>query len=291
MQAASTELVGKIAFITGGSRGIGAATAKKLASQGATVSVIDRDEGGLAAFMKELGGQHIGVVADVTDSSSLEAAVAETLARLGAIDIVFANAGIGSASTVAASPVDVLARIIEVNLIGIVRTVKATLPALTETRGYFLLMSSAAVMKNVPRSSAYAAAKAGVEAFGGSLRLEVAHKGVGVGIAHPGWVNTDLISAAGSRGTDSSFMPWPFNVKTDVDACAALLVKGISQRRRKVYVPRALAAVDTVRGVFTGRLWDVYMKPVAARRVPLMEAAYLDSQRNTASVTSNTNNP
>jgi short-subunit dehydrogenase len=73
-------------------------------------------------------------------------------------------------------------------------------------------MSSAAALKNVPRANAYAASKAGVEAFGGALRLELAHKGVDVGVAHPAWVSTGMISGSGSRAGESRSLPWPFSV-------------------------------------------------------------------------------
>jgi NAD(P)-dependent dehydrogenase (short-subunit alcohol dehydrogenase family) len=129
----------------------------------------------------------------VTDQAALDRAVAGTVEALGGIDVVVANAGIASNGTVAVTPVDALARTIEVNLIGVVRTVSATLPHVTERKGYYLLVSSAAALAALPGLSAYAASKAGVEFFGNALRLEVAHKGVDVGVAHPAWIDTDLV--------------------------------------------------------------------------------------------------
>jgi NAD(P)-dependent dehydrogenase (short-subunit alcohol dehydrogenase family) len=107
--------------------------------------------------------------------------------------VVVANAGVANNGTVAANPVSALVRTIEVDLVGVVRTVSATLPHVTRGRGYYLLVSSAAAFTVLPGMACYCAAKAGVEQFGNALRLELAHKGVAVGTAHPGWVDTDLV--------------------------------------------------------------------------------------------------
>lgn len=264
---------GKVVLITGGGQGIAAATAKTLAERGALLSLVDRNERALEALISDLGEEHLGTVADVTDSASLERATQRTIERFGQLDIVFACAGIGSASTVAVSDTDSLVRIVEINLTGVIRTVKATLEEICKHNGYILLMSSAAALKNVPRANAYAASKAGVEAFGGALRLEVAHKGVAIGVAHPAWVATDLITGAETRAAESRTLPWPFNVVSNVDTCAALLVDAISRRRRKVFVPRSLEIMDIFRWFSTGPLWDRFMKTRSAATVARLEAS------------------
>ncbi|MDJ0350767.1 SDR family NAD(P)-dependent oxidoreductase [Cryobacterium sp. PH29-G1] len=278
-RSAVTDCTGRTVFITGGSQGIGAATARRFAAGGASLVIVDSDRAALAEFMSELGPSHLGVTADVTDSDSLNVAVELAIARFGGIDVVVVNAGIGSASTVLASDIERLARIIDVNLTGVMRTIKATLEAVAASRGHFLLMSSAAVFKNLPRANAYAAAKAGVAALGGALRLEVAHKGVTVGVAHPGWIATGMIAGSSTRSGTSGSLPWPFNVVTDVDACAARLVAAIIRRDRTVYIPGALAFVDTFRFLSTGRLWDAYMKPRSARQVRVWESECAESAR------------
>ncbi|GGF37434.1 short-chain dehydrogenase/reductase [Williamsia phyllosphaerae] len=269
-------VAGKVAVVTGGASGIGAATAAALAAKGAHVVILDRADSTQAAdaLPQANGNRHLGLRADVTDSMSLEAAVAAVIDEYGCLDVVVANAGVAEAGTVAVTPIDALARTVEVNLIGVMRTVHATLPHVIDQRGHFLLVSSAAALKNVPGGSAYAASKAGVEWFGGSLRLEVAHKGVSVGVAHPAWIRTPMYEAqdkidAVREGIQR--LPWPFNVVTDVDDCAAAFVAGIENRSRKIYVPAALAAVDKVRGVFTGRLWDIAVGLRASSTVPALE--------------------
>ena len=266
-------LRGKGVLITGGAGGIAAATARELAAAGAYVALVDRDQAALDRSVARLGGGHLAAAADVTDQLSLELAAQRAVEHFGRLDIVFACAGVGSASTVSASRTEDLLRIVDINLGGVIRTVKATLDEVTRNRGYYLLMSSAAALKNVPRANAYAASKAGVEAFGGALRLELAHKGVDVGVAHPAWVSTGMISGAGTRAGESSALPWPFSVVSSTDTCADLLVHAMAARRRKVFVPRSLAVMDPLRWLSTGPLWDAFMRPRAALSVSRLEAA------------------
>ncbi|HEX8423623.1 MAG TPA: SDR family oxidoreductase, partial [Pyrinomonadaceae bacterium] len=228
---------GKRVLITGPARGIGAETARLLAARGARLSLVGLEAERLAALAGELsGGPHVWFECDVTDQAALDRAVNGTIEALGRIDVVVANAGIASNCTVAAGPLDALVRTIEVNLIGVVRTVSVTLPHVTAARGYYLLVSSAAALAPLPGISTYAAAKSGVEQFGNVLRLEVAHKGVGVGVAHPSWIDTDMVRDA--RHDLSSFdqmlakLPWPFRSITPVRTCAASFVKAIEGRRR-----------------------------------------------------------
>lgn len=268
----------KVVLITGGARGIGAAVGSVAATRGAQVVLLDRDGDAAAQTAASLPGDHLGVYADVTDAASIETAVAAAVTRFGGIDVVVANAGIGEAGTVATRSAEELLRTIDINLSGVVRTVHAALPHVIERRGYLLLVSSAAALKNVPGGSCYAAAKAGVDAFGGALRLEVAHKGVDVGVVHPAWIRTEMYAAQtrlDSFNEGFKKLPWPFNVVTDVDECARIFVRAIEERQRKAYVPGALRYVDAVRGVFTGWVWDVFAKPAAARTVPALEAELL----------------
>jgi short-subunit dehydrogenase len=266
---------GKVVLITGAARGIGAETARLLAKQGARLSLVGMEPEKLRSLAAELGDGHVWFECDVTEQSALERAVEGTLAALGGIDVVVANAGIASHGTVAVTPVDALVRTIEVNLIGVVRTVHATLPHVTASRGYFLLISSAAAFAALPGMSTYAAAKSGVEQFGNVLRLELAHKGVRVGIAHPSWINTDLV-----RDTQQDLksfnemlraLPGPVGVVTSVEDCAAALVKAIERRSRKVYVPASLVTLAAVRQFLTSRASDYIMRRRTRRLVPKVE--------------------
>jgi NAD(P)-dependent dehydrogenase (short-subunit alcohol dehydrogenase family) len=214
--------------------------------------------------------------ADVTDQEAISGAVDATVAALGGIDVVFANAGVANNGTVAVNPPEALVRTVEVNLVGVIRTVSATLPHVTERKGYVLIVSSVAAFTMMPGMAAYAASKAGVEQFANSLRLEVAHKGVRVGTAHPAWIDTDMVRD--QKADLPTFadalerMPWPMNATTSVQDCADAMVDGMRRRRRRVYVPKTMAGVQALRTLFTGPLAELVIRREAKRLLPQLEA-------------------
>jgi short-subunit dehydrogenase len=250
-------LNGQRVLITGPARGIGAHTARLAAAQGARLGLIGLEPARLATLTSELGEGHHWAGCDVTDHASLHRAVTSTVAALGGLDVVVANAGIASIGTVAAGPAEAMVRMVDVNLNGVIRTLNATLPHLIASQGYALLVSSAAAFTAMPGMAAYAASKAGVEQFGNVLRLETAHLGVRVGTAHPIWIDTDLV-----RGYPPSFMsarqklPWPLHTLMSAEACAEAFVRGIAHRQRKIYVPRSMAAVQALRTLTLSKLSD-----------------------------------
>ena len=177
---------------------------------------------------------------------------------------MLANAGVGNSGTVAISPPDVLLRTIDINLYGVVRTVSAALPHITERRGYVMIVSSAAAFTMLPGMAAYVASKAARRAVRQRLRLEVAHKGVKVGSVHPGWIDTDLVRDQRKelKTFEEAFekFPWPMNATTSVEDCADAIVDGIERRRRRVYVPKAIALVQALRTLTTGAVGDFAMR-------------------------------
>lgn len=265
-----------VVFVTGPARGIGERVARLAAARGARLALVGLEADRLAALATELGGDHSWFGCDVTNQAELDAAVAGTIQRYGRIDVVVANAGIANNGTVAVNPADALARTVEVNLIGVMRTVSATLPALLERRGYALLVSSAAAFTVLPGMAAYCASKAGVEQFGNALRLEVAHRGVAVGTAHPIWVDTDLVRD--QRHDLRTFraavrkLPYPLNTTITVERCARAMVDGIQRRARRVYAPRSLAAVQALRTLYTGPIAGAVLAHGARTMVPELEA-------------------
>lgn len=265
----------KVCFITGPARGIGAALARELARRGARLALAGLEPERLAALARELGPGHAWFECDVTDQAAVQRAVSGTVDRLGGIDVVVANAGIASNGTVAVTPIEAMARVIDVNLVGVVRTVSAALPHVVARRGYYLLVSSAAALAAMPGLAAYAAAKSGVEQFANALRLELAHKGVDVGSAHPCWIDTDLVrDARHDLGTFDSMLrrlPGPFGTVTSVEECAAALAGAIERRRRKVYVPRSLAVMSALRTLLGSRLGEAVMRREARRSLPALE--------------------
>jgi NAD(P)-dependent dehydrogenase (short-subunit alcohol dehydrogenase family) len=266
----------KVVLITGAARGIGAETARRLAARGARVSLVGLEPDRLAALAGELGERAVWFEADVTDQAAVDGAVAGTVAALGGIDVVVANAGVANNGTVAVNPPDALARTIDVNLTGVVRTVSAALPHVTQRRGYVLIIASMASFAALPGMAAYAASKAGVEQFANALGLEVAHKGVKVGSAHPSWIDTDLMrdqQADVKTFADAlEEMPWPLNSTTSVEDCADALVDGIARRRRRIYIPRSVMLVQALRSAFTGPVAELLVRRKAKTLVPQLEA-------------------
>jgi NAD(P)-dependent dehydrogenase (short-subunit alcohol dehydrogenase family) len=269
-------LENKVVLITGAARGIGAETARRAAAKGARVALAGLEPDRLRALADEIGDRAVWFEADVTDQDSMDGAVAGTVAAFGGIDVVLANAGVGNSGTVAISPPDVLLRTIEINLNGVVRTVSAALPHITERRGYVMIVSSTAAFTMMPGMAAYAASKAGVEQFANCLRLEVAHKGVDVGSVHPGWIDTDLVREQRKdlKTFDAAFdkFPWPLNATTSVGECADAIVDGMERRRRRVYVPKAIAAVQALRTLTTGAVGNWFIRRESKEIVPQMEA-------------------
>lgn len=266
----------KVVLITGAARGIGAQTARRLAAKGARVALVGLEPDRLRALAAELGDRAVWFEADVTDQASIDSAVEGTVGAFGGIDVVLANAGIANNGTVAVSPADAVVRTIQVNLEGVVRTVCAALPHVTERRGYVAVVSSTAAFTMMPGMAAYAASKAGVEQFANCLRLEIAHKGVKVGSIHPGWIDTDLVrdQRADLKTFDAAFdrFPWPMNATTSVEECADAIVDGIERRRSRVYVPKAIAGVQALRTLTTGPIAAWLIRREAKTMVPQLEA-------------------
>jgi NAD(P)-dependent dehydrogenase (short-subunit alcohol dehydrogenase family) len=270
------KLNGKVVLITGAARGIGERSARLAAARGARLALVGLEPERLESLAAELGGDHLAVEADVTDQDALQSAVEQTVERFGGIDAVVANAGIANNGTVAITPPDVLARVIEVNLLGVVRTVATALPHVTARRGYVLIVSSAAAFSGLPGMAAYCASKAGVEHFANILRLELAHKGVAVGTVHPSWIDTDLTR---DQKTDTAVfqealdaLPWPMGAMTSLDECAAAVVDALERRRRKVYVPRTVGLVQAARALVNSPLADLAFRRSSATMVPRLEA-------------------
>ncbi|HSS24749.1 MAG TPA: SDR family oxidoreductase, partial [Mycobacterium sp.] len=190
-----TSLHGKVVFITGGARGIGAEVAHRLRNKDAKLVLTDLDKAALATLAAQLGGDErvLTVVADVRDLPAMQAAAAAAVERFGGIDIVVANAGIGSYGSVLQVDPEAVKRVVDVNLLGVFHTVRATLPALIDRRGYVLIVSSLAAFAAAPGMAPYDMTKAGNEHLANTLRLEVGHLGVSVGVAHMSWIDTAMV--------------------------------------------------------------------------------------------------
>jgi NAD(P)-dependent dehydrogenase (short-subunit alcohol dehydrogenase family) len=249
-------LNGRTVLVTGAAGGIGAATAQLMAERGATLVLVDVDAHGLEQTVKEIGDDRaIGVVGDVTDLASLEAAVAQGVERFGGLDGVLANAGIGSFGSVLGVDPEAFKRVIDVNLTGVFHTVRAALPAVIERQGYVLVVSSLAAFAAAPGMASYDASKAGAEHFANSLSLEMKPHGVAVGSAHMSWIETPMVQEARQDlptfGEMIDKLPPPLNRTTDVQTCARAFVEAFEKRSRRVYVPGWVGVLGRLRMLLT----------------------------------------
>ena len=240
MASSSWSLQGKTVLITGAARGIGAESARRLAARGARLSLVGLEPELLEQVASECG-EAAWFEADVTDKDELQAAIDGTVERFGGIDVVMANAGIGAGGTVRKMDPDAWERVLEVNLFGVVRTVRAALPHIIERRGYVLPVASVAAAIHTPGMSAYAASKAAVEAFSNSLRGEVAHLGVGVGVAYFSWIDTEMVRGADDNPA-TQFMRaklrGPAGKTYPVSLAGESVAEGVERRARRIIVPR-----------------------------------------------------
>ena len=282
------DITGKVVLITGAARGIGEETARQAAAKGARVALLGLEPERLERIAGELEGragrrddgkpQHTWAHCDVTDQPSLDAAVAHTVAELGGIDVVIANAGIANHGTVAESPADVVARVMEVNLIGVSRTVSATVAEVSKRRGYYLLVSSLAAFTALPGMAAYCGSKAGVENYGNALRFELAHRGVGVGTAHMGWIDTDLVRDV--KADSSTFedtlkrLPPPLGSIASVEECGRGFLEGIAKRKRRIFVPKSVGLLAGLRPITFSWLGDLPILAQARTMVPALEEQF-----------------
>jgi NAD(P)-dependent dehydrogenase (short-subunit alcohol dehydrogenase family) len=246
------EIAGKVVLVTGAARGIGAEAARQLYGRGAQLSLVGLEPEELERRAEELGSRAAWFEADVTDWDALANAVDATVERFGGIDVVIANAGIAPIGTVATIDPAAFERTIEVNLLGVWRTVRTVLPHVVERRGYVLPIASAAAALHLPLMAHYAATKAGVEAFSDSLRGELTHTGTKVGVAYFSFIDTDMVrvsleDSAAKRLRDNT--PGPFKAIAPLPAAGRAIVRGVERRARQVYAPRWVPAVLALRGV------------------------------------------
>jgi NAD(P)-dependent dehydrogenase (short-subunit alcohol dehydrogenase family) len=243
-------VMGKTVFITGAARGIGAESARRLAARGANVALVGLEPDELARVAAQCGTNAAWFECDVTDWDALERAVEGTVERFGGIDVVMANAGIAPAGMTRSMDPRAFERTLEINLMGVWRTVRACLPQVIERRGYVLVIASLAAALHAPGMAAYAASKAGAEAFADSLRSEVKHLGVDVGVGYFGFIDTDLVRGADAHPAIGAFerkSAGPMGKTYPVSAVGKAVADGIAKRRRWVLVPGWLRPVLVLR--------------------------------------------
>jgi NAD(P)-dependent dehydrogenase (short-subunit alcohol dehydrogenase family) len=246
-----SELTGRRVLITGAARGIGAALAERLHARGAQVAVVGLEEDALAEVATRCGGAPWGHC-DVADRAEVDAAVETAAAALGGLDVVVANAGVAAQLPLVGGDPALFERTIAVNLLGVYYTLRAAGPHLSHRNGYALPIASLAAAAHAPLLGAYSASKAGVEALGNTLRIELRPYGARVGVAYFAEIDTDMTrrgfgtEAAATlqrnlRGL-SRFAPLP----VAIDA----LERGIARRARRIVAPAWVGPLLPLRMAF-----------------------------------------
>jgi short-subunit dehydrogenase len=228
MSGNSKSLTNQVAVITGASRGIGWALAKELAASGCKLGLIARSKDDLEALNAEIrraGGTAECAVADVSNREQTLLAFAELSSRLGPVDLLIANAGVGIPTLLKPMNVTNVERVLRVNLLGVIYSIEAALPdMLQQRRGRLAVISSLAAYKGLPGQSAYCASKAAINAYMEGLRIQLHGTGVAVTTVCPGYVRTAMTAP------NTVHMPWLM----EADDAARRIVWALA-RGKKVY--------------------------------------------------------
>lgn len=198
------------ALVTGGTRGIGRATASALLKAGHSVMLTGRQAGQVESTVEALAAEHnaagrvAGRMVDVRDRKSVDRLVSDTVDTFGSLTVLVNNAGVGAFSTVEATSDEDWAQVIDTNLTGVFYASRAALPALRQAGGGWIInIASLAGRNYFANGAAYCASKAGLVAFSESLMLEVRQDNIRVSVIMPGSVATDFVGPSGRHENDS----------------------------------------------------------------------------------------
>lgn len=198
-------LEGKVALVTGGSRGIGAAVAKRLAAEGASVAITyAKDDAAASAVVKgikDAGGEAVAIQADAADPKAVQNAVEKSVSALGKLDVLVNNAGTAIPKAFEETSLEEMDRMLDINLRGVFVTTKIALKHINDN-GRIIMIGSCVGERNLtPGLAAYAATKGAVKMFAQSLSREVGSRGITVNNVQPGPIDTDLNPASGDWAT------------------------------------------------------------------------------------------
>jgi len=197
----SKKLEGKIALVTGGSRGIGAAIAKRLAADGANLAITyTKGADAAASVIKEIeraGGKAIAIKADAADADAVKAAVEKTFATFGRLDVLVNNAGTAIPKTFEESTLEEMDRVLDINVRGVFVATHAALKHMNEGGRIIMIGSAVGERAVAPGLVPYAATKGAVKMFTQALSREVGSRGITVNNVQPGPIDTELNPASG----------------------------------------------------------------------------------------------
>jgi len=227
----------KVVMITGASSGLGRGMALEIAARGGQLGLLARREDLLNEIVAEARKRNVKAIAataDVRDAKAVREAADRFRRELGPIDILIANAGIGTADHAVRLTPEHAANVIGINVLGAVNSVAAVLPEMVERKqGRLVAISSLAAYRGLAKSAAYCASKAALTAYFESLRIDLRHTGVGVTIIHPGFIKTDLTAGRGAK------MPYLMELEDGVKKIVSAI-----EKEKKIYAfPWQLATI------------------------------------------------
>jgi len=245
----------KVVLVTGASSGIGRGLATELARRGALVGLLARREDLLREIVEEIeagGGQAVALPADVTDANAVRRAADELSTRFGPVDVLFANAGVGTTAHAAELKAEQVSGLIDVNVKGVVNSVTAVMAGMIKRgQGQLVAISSLAAYRGLPKSAAYCSSKAAVSAFFESLRLDLHGSGVEVTIIHPGFIKTPLTAGRQAQ------LPWLMELSDAVNK----ILQATEHRKKSYAFPWQLATI-----VRAGMFMPIFMYDWISRR-------------------------
>jgi short-subunit dehydrogenase len=240
----------KVVLITGASSGIGKGVALEIAARGAHPGLLARREELLKQIVDEArakGVKAIAVAADVRDAKAVREAADRVRAELGPIDILIANAGIGTSDHALQLTPEHAANVIAINVLGAVNSVAAVLPEMVERkRGRLVAISSLAAYRGLAKSAAYCASKAALSSYFESLRIDLRDSGVGVTIIHPGFIKTPLTAGREEK------MPYLM----ELDEGVKKIVSAIEREKKSYAFPWQLATIVRAGLIMPAAMYD-----------------------------------
>lgn len=258
----------KVVLITGGSSGIGQATALRLAQHGAKVALAARNQNALkstAAQIESRGSVALPIPTDVTQADQCQRAVEATVDRFGGLDILLCSAGVSMRGYLEGSDLQALEHVMRVNFFGTLYITHYAIPHVKKRQGSFVAISSLTGKRGIPSYALYGASKFAIQGLYESLRVELQRDGVHVGIISPGFVNTPLrdkvIAPNGEVWADPPAPPfrvWP------VEKCVDRVIRLIVKRQRQALLPWYTGPILALDQMVGGRLGDF----ILGRRFP-----------------------
>lgn len=261
------DLKGKVVLITGAAGGIGAATARRLYGQGADLVLTDMAPAALGTLAAEFDADRVLATAlDVTDRDATHAVIQQAIETFGRLDVAIANAGIAwtdGPATLASCDEAEFERILEVNLLGVWRTIRAVLPEIVRNQGQILVTASIYAFLNGLANAPYAASKAAVESLGRTLRTELAGTGASASVVYPGWTATAIAEIAFGGNAlatrlNQTALPAVLRRPVGPEAVAEGIARGLQARRPRIVVPARWQPIFALRGL-VNPLFDRYL--------------------------------